>query len=52
MVQWLGFGTFTAGTWVQSLVRDLRSCKPRVQPKRKGGLEFAVRFGNENGIGG
>ena len=26
-VQWLGLGTFTARTWVQSLVRELRSCK-------------------------
>ena len=27
MVQWLGHGSFTAGAWVQSLVRELRSCK-------------------------
>ena len=26
-VQWLGLGTFTAGAQVQSLVRELRSCK-------------------------
>ena len=26
-VQWLGLGTFTATTWVQSLVGELRSCK-------------------------
>ena len=25
--QWLGLGAFTAGTQVQSLVRELRSCK-------------------------
>ena len=24
-VQWLGFGTFTAGAWVRSLVEELRS---------------------------
>ena len=24
-VQWLGLDTFTAGTWIQSLVRELRS---------------------------
>ena len=24
-VQWLGFATFTAGAWVQSLVEELRS---------------------------
>ena len=28
VVQWLGFGTFTAGALVQSLVGELRSCKP------------------------
>ena len=28
-VQWLGLGTFTARAWVQSLVRELRSHKPR-----------------------
>ena len=26
-VQVLGFNTFTAGAWVQSLVRELRYCK-------------------------
>ena len=26
-VQWLGLGTFTAGAWVQSLVREVRSHK-------------------------
>ena len=26
-VQWSGLGTFTAGAWVQSLVRELRSRK-------------------------
>ena len=25
---WLGFGAFTAKAWVQSPVRELRSCKP------------------------
>ena len=27
MVQRLGLGVFTAGTWVRSQVGDLRSCK-------------------------
>ena len=27
-VQWLGLGTFTSVAQVQSLVRELRSCKP------------------------
>ena len=27
VVQWLGLGTVTARAWVQSLVRELRSCK-------------------------
>ena len=27
VVQWLGLGAFTAGPGVQSLVRELRSCK-------------------------
>ena len=26
-VQWLGLGTFIAGAWFKSLVRELRSCK-------------------------
>ena len=29
MVQWLGLGAFTARSQVQSLVGELRSCKPR-----------------------
>ena len=28
VVQWLGLGAFTARTWVQSLVGELRSRKP------------------------
>ena len=28
MVLWLGLSAFTAGAWVQSLVRELRSHKP------------------------
>ena len=28
MVYWLGFGAFTAGAQVQSLVKELRSHKP------------------------
>ena len=28
VVQWLGFGVFTVGAWVQYLIRELRFCKP------------------------
>ena len=28
VVQWLGLSAFTAMAWVQSLVGELRSCKP------------------------
>ena len=28
-IQWLGHRAFTDGAWVQSLVRELRSHKPR-----------------------
>ena len=28
MVQWLGLRTFTVGAQVQSLIEELRSCKP------------------------
>ena len=28
VVQWLGLGTSTVRAWVQSLVAELRSCKP------------------------
>ena len=34
-VQWLGLGAFIAMAWLQSLVRELRSCKLAVQPKEK-----------------
>ena len=34
-VQWLGLSTFTAGAWVQSLLRELRSCKPCGGHKKK-----------------
>ena len=37
-VQCLGLGAFTAMARVQSLVRELRSCKPhRTTPQEKGG---------------
>ena len=32
-VQWLGLGLFTVKAWVQSLVRELRSCKPHGQKR-------------------
>ena len=36
MVQWLRFSAFTAVAQVQSLVRELRSCKPHtVWPKKE-----------------
>ena len=35
MVQWLGLGSFTAGAQVQSLVRELVSCKPHSMAKKK-----------------
>ena len=35
VVQWLGLGAFTAGAWVQSLVREQRSCKPHNVAKKK-----------------
>ena len=34
-VQWLGLGAFTASAPVQSLVREIRSCKPRGVAKKK-----------------
>ena len=33
-VQWLGFGAFTAGARVRSLVRELGYCKPRYMAKK------------------
>ena len=35
MVLWLGLGAFTAGARVQSLLVELRSCKPRGAAKKK-----------------
>ena len=35
VVQWLGLCTFTAVAQVQSLVAELRSCKPRGIVKKK-----------------
>ena len=37
LIQWLGLSAFTAGAWVRSLVRELRSCKLHgvVQKKKK-----------------
>ena len=34
-IQWLGLSASTAGAWVQSLVRELRSCKLRRMAKRR-----------------
>ena len=34
-VQWLGLSTSTAGAWVQSLLRELRFCKPCGGHKKK-----------------
>ena len=38
VVQWLGFGAFTAGAQVQSLVRELRSHKPHDMAKKCWGV--------------
>ena len=35
MIQWLGLGTFTSGAHVQSLVGELRSCKPHKAARKK-----------------
>ena len=35
VVQWLGLGVFTAGAWVQSLVRELGSYKVSGVAKKK-----------------
>ena len=41
--QWLGLSASTAGRWVQSLVGDLRSRKPRgVPPPKKTKNEWIV----------
>ena len=32
VVQWLGLNAFTAVAWVQSLIGELKSCKPRGVP--------------------
>ena len=39
MVQWLGPHAFTAVAWVRSLVRELRSHRPRGAAKKKKGEE-------------
>ena len=44
VVQWLELGTFTAGAWVPSLVRDLRSLKLRGAAKNKQTKELKVHF--------
>ena len=35
VVQWLGFSVFTAAAQVQSLVGELRFCKPHGQKKKR-----------------
>ena len=35
VIQWLGHSTFTARGWVQSLFRELRSCKLWGMAKKK-----------------
>ena len=39
-VQWLGLGTFTAVAQVQSLVGEIRSCKPSGAAKIKKEINF------------
>ena len=48
VVQWLGLCTFTAGTWVQSLVRKLRFCKPPGTPKPKQNQKTIMLFSSKN----
>ena len=48
MAQWLGLGAVTAVAWVQSLVRELRSCKPcGVARKKKELLEAHKPWGEK-----
>ena len=42
VVQWLGLIAFTAGARVQSLLRELRSCKDTVQAKKKKGIAIMM----------
>ena len=46
VVQWLGFGAFTAMTWVQCLVGELRSCKLHGSAKKnqKGNRDIDVEL--------
>ena len=41
-VQWLVHGGFTAVAWVQSLVKELRSYKPRGAQKQKKYMVWVV----------
>ena len=45
VVQWLGLSTFTAGAQVQSLVGELRSCKPHGVAKKKKNKETKAQRG-------
>ena len=42
VVYWLGFGAFTAGAQVQSLVRELRSHRPHIQSKKKKKIKHRI----------
>ena len=44
VVQWLGLSASTAVVWVQSLVRELRSCKPCNVVKNKQNFWFSIGF--------
>ena len=50
-VQWLGLGTFTAMAQVQSLVRELRSCKLCIVAKKtpKQTQKHTHRYGEQTG---
>ena len=45
MVQWLGLSTFTAVTWVQSLVGELRCHKPCGKKKKKNQISGSQGLG-------
>ena len=45
-ILWLGLGAFTAVAWVQFLVQELRSCKPRGAAKEKRVLCMILSFIN------
>ena len=47
VVQWLGLSAFTAGAQVQSLVREMRSHKPRRTATRMKWINKLCHYTNE-----